>query len=165
MRIALYIARLYATSVIMCLLVLVTLILCATMMESAGSLSGMAGGMWIALELSALGSIEYAYQVLPVAALLGALITGTILSRRGELLALQASGMSVWKQAVPFVVVAVLFSGLGLWVGEVALPGAQAEIDSLRLSKMRRNSALNSYFTRELQWFRQGDWMMYLPVS
>ena len=165
MRIGSYIAKLYAQCVVMCIMVLVTLVLSATLMESAGNLSGMENGLWIAVQLSGLGSIEYAYQVLPVAGLLGALITGTILSRRGELLALQASGMSVWKQAVPFVFMASLFAGGGLWVGEVALPVAQAEMDSLRLSQMRRSTALNRYFTRKLQWFRQGNWMMYLPVS
>ena len=165
MKLSLYIARLYASSVVICVAVLVILVLCATLMESAGNLSGNADGLWVALELSALGSIEYAYQVFPVASLLGALITGTVLARRGELMALQSSGMSVTRQAIPFVVVAGLFSLGGLWLGEVALPTAQAEIDSLRLTKLRQKSALNRYFTKDLQWFRQGDWMMYLPVS
>ena len=165
MKLSFYIARIYALSVLTCVAVLVILVLCATLMESAGNLSGNADGIWVALELSALGSIEYAYLVFPVASLLGALITGTVLARRGELMALQSSGMSVGRQAFPFLVVAGMFSLGGLWLGEVALPTAQAEIDSLRLTKLRQKSALNRYFTKELQWFRQGDWMMYLPVS
>jgi|MDSW01.2.fsa_nt_gb lipopolysaccharide export system permease protein len=165
MKISLYMARIYALSVTSCVAVLVILVLSATLMESAGNLSGNADGLWLALELSALGSVEYAYQVFPVASLLGALVTGTILARRGELMALQASGMSVARQAFPFLVIAGLFSAGGLWLGEVALPTAQAEIDSLRLTKLRQKSALNRYFTKEVQWFRQGNWMMFLPVS
>ena len=165
MKIAFYIARLYAASVLTCVAVLVLLVLSATLMESAGNLSGKADGLRVAMELSALGSIEYAYQVFPVASLLGVLITGTVLARRGELMALQSSGMSVGRQSLPFVMVACMFAVGGLWLGEVALPRTQAEIDSLRLTKLRQKSALNRYFTKELQWFRQGDWMMYLPVS
>ena len=148
MKIALYMARIYALSVLSSLAVLVILVLCATLMESAGNLSSKADGLRVALQLSVLGSIEYAYLVFPVASLLGALITGTVLARRGELMALQSTGMSVGRQAFPFLVVASLFSMVGLWLGEVALPTAQAEIDSLRLTKLRQKSALNRYFTK-----------------
>ena len=165
MKIALYIARIYGLSVLACVSVLVLLVVSATLMESVGNLSGRQDGMWVALQLSALGSVEYAYQVFPVASLLGALITGTVLARRGELMAMQSSGVSVGRQSIPFIVMASIFSLGALWLGEVALPSAQAEIDSLRLTKLRQKSALNRYFTKELQWFRQGDWMMFLPVS
>ena len=117
-----------------------------------------------ALELSALGSIEYAYQVFPGGEPFGRADNGNGFGASGR-----TDGHAIEWGECGSTIDSIHCDGINLslgalWLGEVALPSAQAEIDSLRLTKLRQKSALNRYFTKELQWFRQGDWMMHLPV-
>ena len=158
-------ARLYALTLVLCLFVLVTLVVCATLMENATSFSGADDGVKMAIQFSLFRGVHNVYQLLPVAAMLGALVTGTTLARRGELMALQAGGMSLFRQAVPFLMVASFCTAMGLWLGEVALPSAEAEVAAIQEKNMKRRKGLDRYYTRKLQWFRLGDWVMYLPVS
>ncbi len=52
------------------------------------------------LEIAGFRAAGFAYQIVPAATLLGAIIAGTALARRGELLGIQAAGIGasrVWS--------------------------------------------------------------------
>jgi lipopolysaccharide export system permease protein len=108
-------------------------------------------------------AIEFGYQVLPVACFLGALVAGTILSRRGELLAIYAAGIRSIRLWLTFAGVALVISGLGAACGEWAVPRAVTRIHRLSVEQFRHTAALNDYYSQRAKWFKEGDILLYLP--
>ena len=93
--------------------ILLVVMVAVSLVENAGRLSELetgAGGA--ALRLALYGSAEYAYQVLPVACLIGVLVAGTQMARRGELLAVQAAGIHVARLWLAFLAVGAITVGI-----------------------------------------------------
>ncbi|MED5463401.1 MAG: LptF/LptG family permease [Myxococcota bacterium] len=164
MKLALYIARVYAASIFLSMLLLVVLVTSVTLIENAGYLVKVEEGASIALRLAMFEAVEYAYQVLPVTTLLGALVTGVMLARSGEFLAMQAAGMGPVKILAPCLGVTLLAAGLGVVSGEWGVPWALKKAETIRVEHMRRSSALSRFYNRRTHWFKDGTRVMYLPA-
>lgn len=164
MRLGLYIARIYAASIFLSLLLLVVLVTSVTLIENAGYLVKVEEGAIIALRLAMFEAFEYAYQVLPVTSLLGALVTGVMLARSGEFLAMQAAGMGPVKILAPCLGVTLLVATLGITAGEWVVPWALKKAETIRVKHMRRSSALSRFYNRRTHWFKDGTRVMYLPA-
>jgi len=163
-KLALYIARLYAVSICLSLFLLVVLVTSVTLIENVGSLARIDGGAVLALRLAVFEAFDYAYQILPITGLLGALVTGAVLARNGELLAMQASGMGPVRILAPCLVVTLMVTGLGLFSGEVVVPWALKNAESIRLEYTRRTSALSRFYNRRTHWFKDGNLILHLPA-
>ncbi len=163
MRLHRYLARVVAVMTLLVLVGLVMLVVAVTLVESAGELSEVRGAAMIALMLSLYSAVQYGYQVLPIACFLGALVAGSVLARHGELMAAQAAGVSSVRLAVPFLFVAMVFAAGGAACGEVAVPWAVRGVEKLQRDDLRSTSALSRFYNRRVQWFREGELLLYLP--
>ena len=113
--------------------------------------------VWFAL----LKTVEFGWLLLPATGLLGALITGTIAARRGELTGYYSCGgrpstiIAHWSLASVFWIVS------GLCLAEFILPMAKQEELSLDLGveKTERLAAER----RPVEWISIDDWRIFLP--
>ena len=69
--------------------------------------------------------------ILPVALLLGVLFCLSMLGKHNELLAMRAGGVSLWRLALPFVVVSATASAVSFGVNELFVPQSRARADAL----------------------------------
>ncbi|MEC9464477.1 MAG: LptF/LptG family permease [Myxococcota bacterium] len=164
MKLNRYLAVLYTGSVGLSLVCLVMLVVAAQFLEGASSFRPERGGASAALELALLVGLEYGFQILPVAVFLGALVAGTVLARRGELLAMQAGGMSTLRQALPMGFVVCMITLGAVWVGDAWMPRALERAEMIRLEKLNKASPLHRFFSRRAHWFHHDDLMLHLPV-
>ena len=164
MRLDRYLSSLYAGAVLLSLSSLVMLVVAAQFLEGASNFNTVEGGAESALELSLLVGVEYGFQILPVAVFLGVLVAGTVLARRGELLAMQAGGMSTWRQALPMGLVVLGIVVAAVVGGDTVIPKALERAETIRLEKLRKPSALHRFFSRRAHWFKHDEWMLHLPL-
>ncbi len=164
MRLARYFSATAATATGLILIGMSILVAAVTLVESAGDFSKADAGLGAVLRLAVYSAIHHGYQILPIACFLGALVSGTLLARRGELLAAQAAGVSVMRVAVAFFSVVLLAAFGGAACGELLVPRALAGVDQVQREDLRHTTALSRFYNRQLQWFRAGDLMLYLPT-
>ncbi len=164
MRLWRYFATIGLGATVLMLVALVVLVVAVTLVESAGDLSDAEAGASAALWLAFYAAIDGAYQVLPIACFLGALVGGAVLARRGELLAAQAAGMSTARVATAFAAVVIGVALLGASCGELLVPRAVAGAERVQREQLQHRSALSRFYNRRLHWFREGDLLLYLPA-
>jgi lipopolysaccharide export system permease protein len=163
-RLFAYFARAYVAIFLLVQLGLVVIVVATTMVENAGYLSRSDEAGVTALLLSFYSAVQFGYQVLPVACFLAALITGTVLARSGELLAVQAAGLPPLRVGVAFFVVALVIVMGSIVFGETLVPRATARLAVLQAEELGRGDSLRRFYTRRTQWFRKGDLLLYLPT-
>lgn len=164
MKLSLYFARVYLAALLLILTGLVIIIVATTLMDNAGHISRSDESGVAALLLAAYGSVQYAYQLFPIACFLALLVAGTFLARSGELLAVQAAGISTLRVAVALFVVVVLVTAVGGVAGELVVPEVNARYDKLYYDQLGRGyDTLTRFFWRQTEWFREGDTLLYLP--
>ena len=78
------------------------------------------------------------YQLFPMAALLGSLMGMGALSANSELIAMRASGLSVWRIIRSVMQAGVLMLVVAVFVGEVVAPVAEQQGQQLRAAAMNR---------------------------
>lgn len=79
----------------------------------------------------------------PMFVMLAVLFTVSLFARRQEILAMKASGMSLYRIALPFVVVAIIISGLHFYYNEFIYPPAnkrKVEIKNFTIERKSRSS-------------------------
>jgi lipopolysaccharide export system permease protein len=76
-------------------------------------------------------------QVIPMAALLGTLVTLTILSRHAETTALRTAGISLVRIARPFALCGLALCVLTFWLQEVIVPPASTFAQEVRYLRIR----------------------------
>lgn len=105
--------------------------------DRAGGFSGRAWGK-AAAELYANKAAVVAYQLAPAALIIATSLLVTILSRRGELTALQALGVRPARLAGPVALLAGLL-GIGLfWLGEKVVVRADARAEEIQVKRFNR---------------------------
>lgn len=164
MRLMRYLARFYASVLLVTLVVLVVIVVAVTLVESAGRLANADASAATALKLALFRSVQFSHQMLPVACLLGAMAAGTLLARRGELLAIQAAGVGPRRVWGAFVAVVFAAGMSGAACGEVFVPRAVAGVERIESEELRRVGALTRFYNRRTSWFREGDLILYLPA-
>lgn len=142
------------------------LVVAATMIEGGGQLTRAGAELGTVLKLAMFGGIAFLYQILPAAVFLGALISGTLLARRGELLGAQTSGIGMAPIGLAFVLVALFTAATGYFIGEYIVPRAIQANELLRDQELEGQSdGVARFYRRELRWFQSGDTILYLPSS
>ena len=133
---------------------------------SASLVEGMAlksaqGGVDVLIRTGLLKTVEFAWLVMPAAGSLGALVAGTIVARRGELTGFYSCGgepksiMKTWFAA------GLLWVGLGLYMGERAVPLSKEALLDLNLGS-KKAEALRME-RRPVEWVSIDNWRIYLP--
>lgn len=67
---------------------------------------------------------QWIFYVLPVSALTTTLVTFGLFSKNSEIIAMKASGVSLYRISLPVIVLALLLSGFAFWEQEYVLPVA-----------------------------------------
>ena len=95
------------------------------------------------------------YQLSPLGALVAVLVTIGVLSKNNEIVAFKASGISLYRIALPLLMVGVLLSGLLLILDDTYLPYANQRQDALR-NQIKGRPAQT--YTRPQRWiFGEND--------
>ena len=163
MTLAWYIVRSYVGAVAAVHLGLVIVLVAVGLVEEAGRLTAHGDGA-TTLRLAFFSGVAESYVVWPVSLFVGALVSATLLGRRGELLAMASSGVSVFRIGLIFAGVAVVGGGLGVACGETWVPGAEREASRIRQEELRRgDTELGQFFARRQRWYQDGDHILFLP--
>lgn len=102
---------------------------------------------------------QYIYYVLPMAVLLGALVTIGLLTRSSELVVMKACGISLYRVAVPMLVGAV-FAGAALFVLEQSVLGpANRRAEAIR--HVMRGGSPETFDVLNRQWLTSPDGDIY----
>jgi LPS export ABC transporter permease LptG len=105
-----YVSRLYLRVVALAFLALVGLFYISTFIDASDKLfKGTANGTMV-MSLLVYRTPQFIYFVIPIAALLSVLVTFGLLSRTSELTVMKACGISLYRVALPIVVLSLLFS-------------------------------------------------------
>jgi LPS export ABC transporter permease LptG len=73
-----------------------------------------------------------AYQIAPLAALVAVLVTLGVMTKNNEIVALKASGVSLYRLALPLLMAGMVLAGTMLFLDDVYLPYAYQRQDALR---------------------------------
>jgi LPS export ABC transporter permease LptG len=105
-----YVSRMYLRVVGLGFLALLGLFYISTFIDASDKLfKGTASGTTV-MQLLAYRTPQFVYFVIPIAALLSVLVTFGLLSRTSELTVMKACGISLYRVALPVVVLSLLFS-------------------------------------------------------
>jgi LPS export ABC transporter permease LptG len=165
MRIARYIAVIYFGATLLTILGLVVIIVGASLVEGSGTYMKANASALTVLEIAGFRAAGFAYQIVPAATLLGAVIAGTALARRGELLGIQASGIGASRVWVAFVVVAVVYAIAAAIAGEYIVPWSITAMEREQRESLGRQDDATNFYNRPVQWFRRDDLVLYLPEA
>jgi len=88
--------------------------------------------LYVMLQYVALITPQGAYELFPMAALLGSLIGMGMLAANSELIAMRAAGVSVWRIVISVLQVGVLMLVVAGFIGEVVAPVAEQHGQRLR---------------------------------
>ncbi len=163
MRLVRYIALIYAGATCLTIIGLVVIVVGASLVEGSGTMMRANAGAGTVLELAGYRAAGFAYQIMPAAVLLGAMIAGTTLARRGELLGAQASGIGPSRIWVAFVGGALVFTVLTALAGEYLVPWSVVRLEREQIAALGRSDTQSNFYNRPVQWFRKGDLILYLP--
>ena len=83
---------------------------------------------------------------LPMAALLAVLIAFSRLSGESEIVALYASGISIYRTIVPVVALGVLVTGFTFWLSEVVVPNANKLSQDIQANILKEEVSTNKPF-------------------
>jgi len=94
-------------------------------------------------------------QILPLAVLMTVVLTLGGLGRTNEVTALRSCGVSLWKIVQPFMILALVLSGLLLLLNEFVVPHNARALNHLFEVKLKGEQQLS--LTRNEIWFRHGS--------
>ncbi len=97
---------------------------------------------------------EIISKLLPVACLLGTILTLSSLSKANELIALFASGMSLLRVTTPILLWVVLISGLGYWSADRILPKTTKEKNYILYYDLKKEPHRFSTVRTNKIWYR-----------
>lgn len=165
MRLIRYIGLLYAGATLLTIVGLVVIVVGASLVEGSGMFLRANAGAGTVIAIAGYRAVGFAYQIIPAAILLGAMIAGTTLARRGELLAMQAAGIGPVRVWGAFFVVAMIFAIVTAIAGEIVVPWSIVQIEMENRESLGRSDTATSFYTRPVQWFRRNDLILFLPEN
>ena len=124
-----YISRIYLRTAAISFAALLGIFYIATFIDRSDKLFKGQATTGMLLQLLALMTPQFIYYVIPIAALLGVLVTFGVLSRTSELSVIKACGVSIYRLAAPLLVLSLVWSGtlFGLEQRIMALANRRAD--------------------------------------
>ena len=127
-----YIGRSVLWSTFIALFVLLTLFTFFAFMDEVGDIGRGDYGTWQALQYTLLTTPKLAYQLFPVAALIGCTIGLGVLASNSELTVMRAAGVSLGRIVWSVMKVGLLLVAISLIIGEGIAPAAEERAQTLR---------------------------------
>lgn len=160
-----YITVVYLGAILVTTLGLTVLVVAATTIEGGTQLNEAGASPATILKLALLNGLSFSYQIMPAASFLAALIAGTFLARRGELLGIEAAGIGPLPLWLGFYGVAAVTTISGYGLGEWVVPRAVRALENTRSQELGgQTDGLSRLYRRRTRWFRSGELVLYLPV-
>ena len=154
-----YISRLYIRVVGLSFLALLGLFYIATFIDRAERLFKGDAAASAVMKLLALQTPQFVYYVIPIAALLSALVTFGLLARTSELTVMKACGISLYRAALPIVGLSIVWSAalFGLEQEILAAANRRAEV----LDNQIRGRPTTTFNPLNRQWIIGRDGAIY----
>lgn len=141
------------------LLALLSLFAFANFLDQLGDVGRGDYGALDAFVFVALSLPRIAYELLPLAALLGALVALSLLANDSELIALRAGGVSIARITVAALKTGVLVAAAALVAGETVVPAGEAHAQRGRAEAMEANARRQTPLSASAEsslWLRDG---------
>lgn len=138
-------------------LVLLVLVGLSAFINFAGQVDDVGKGSYSLLDALTFVTLKIpnqAYEMLPIATLLGALTGLGALASHSELIVMRASGMSVWRLARPVAVAGIVLTLLSAAIGEIIAPPTEQYAKRFRAQQMHKQ--LN-FAGGQSGWIKDGD--------
>ncbi|MEP6915218.1 MAG: LptF/LptG family permease [Acidobacteriota bacterium] len=126
-----YVSRLYLRIAGLSVLALLGLFYISTFIDASDKLFKQSATVGMVFRLLIYRTPQFIYFVVPIAALLSALVAFGMLSRTSELTVMKACGISLYRAAVPVVLLSLLWSGALLALDQDILPRANRTAGAL----------------------------------
>ncbi len=149
-----YIGRNVLSAILLALVVLVTLIAFVTLLDEAGDAGRGDYGMGDVFLYVLLLLPRFAYELFPVAVLLGSLIGLGGLASHSELVAMRAAGVSLSHIVLAVMKAGVLAMLVVILIGELVAPVSEQYAEQLRSSRIAQNVTSQTPYGF---WARDGD--------
>lgn len=156
-----YVARLYLGVVLLAFVGLLGIFYISTFIDLSDKLfKGQTTGLTL-LTYFWYATPQFMYFVLPIAALLAALVTVGLLTKTSELTVMKACGVSLYRAALPIILSSLVWSGLLFGLSETIMARSNREAEALRfeirsgVARQRTMDVLNR------QWIVGGDGSIY----
>jgi len=149
-----YIGRSVLWSTFTALMVLLTLFTFFAFMDEVGDIGQGNYGTWQALQYTLLTTPKLAYQLFPVAALIGCTIGLGVLASNSELTVMRAAGVSLGRIVWSVMKAGLLIVAVSLLIGEGIAPAAEERAQTLRSVAKSDRLDLGG---RNGFWARDGD--------
>ncbi len=143
----------FATRMIFSLVGAVLLLAMADLAEMSRQLPGQENPLGLVLAVYGNLALSLALQALPIAVLLGILLSITDLARSGELLALRASGAGSLRLASPALLLALALAACGMLVADSLAPRGVKKATIIQMETLGRMRSAWSHFHVEHKWF------------
>jgi LPS export ABC transporter permease LptG/LPS export ABC transporter permease LptF len=154
-----YVAKLYLRVFVLAFAGMLGIFYIATFIDLSDKLfKGQATGRML-LEYLYYATPQYTYYVLPIAVLVGTLVTVGLLTKSSELVVIKACGVSLYRMAVPLVVCGCLGSALLFGLEESIL--AQANRRAQQLNHTIRGGSPRTFDVMNRQWVIGRDGRLY----
>jgi LPS export ABC transporter permease LptG/LPS export ABC transporter permease LptF len=102
---------------------------------------------------------QFIYYVLPIAALVSTLVTVGLLTKSSELTVMKACGISLYRAALPILVLGAVWSGALFGLGETVLATANRKAEELR--HVMRGGSPRTFDVLNRQWVAGRDGSLY----
>jgi LPS export ABC transporter permease LptG len=102
---------------------------------------------------------QFVYYVLPLSALVGTLVTIGLLTKSSELIIMRACGVSLYRTALPLMILGLLWSGLLFGLEESFLAGSNRK--AAELKHLMRGGAPRTFDVLARQWVAGRDGRIY----
>jgi lipopolysaccharide export system permease protein len=93
------------------------------------------------------------WQILPASVLMAALVAFGSLSRHSEIIAMKACGVSLYRLAMPIIVIAAIICGLAFIISEFITPYTNQKADHINLVEVQKRVMVGALRANQI-WYR-----------
>jgi lipopolysaccharide export system permease protein len=134
------------------ILVIVTLFIAVDAMSTLVTYKGVSTSVLLNYYLYQIP--EIVQKMIPVACLGGVIMTLSTMNRNNELVALFAAGMSLLRVVMPMLLLVMLISAAGFFVGDRVVPTMTRQKNYLFYHEIKKNPAMYSTVKTDRIWYR-----------
>jgi LPS export ABC transporter permease LptF/LPS export ABC transporter permease LptG len=154
-----YVIREFLKILFAILLSVVVLMLVVDYSETSGDIAQNQPGLHTVLSYYRYLALTSLDRTIPISILMATLICFGLLSKNNEVTALKAIGVSLYRIALPVVMIAVLMSGISYLLLDYVLPYSNEKVAALR-AEIRGQEVARSFSSLQRQWiFGKGRYL------
>lgn len=103
------------------------------------------------------------WQMLPASVLMAALVAFSSLSRHNEIMAIKACGVSLYRLALPIVIMAAVISGVAFIVSEFVTPYTNQRVKHIKMVEIQKQQPIGAFKANQI-WYRAPEGIYNIKV-